>query len=57
MRRDIMGLESTSKDDRYTMVDGEAIEDACMKMEIFSRGFLTEDRATRIATLLKKYVN
>lgn len=52
-RRDIMGHESTSMDDRYTMIDDEAIEDARKKMESFQkqRGLLTEDRATRLAEL------
>ena len=52
-RRDIMGHESTSMDDRYTMIDDEAIEDARKKMETFQthRGLLTEDRAARLAEL------
>lgn len=52
-RRDIMGHESTSMDDRYTMIDDEALDDARMKMEEFqrSRGLLQEDRASRLAEL------
>lgn len=52
-RRDIMGHESTSMDDRYTMIDDEAIEDARKKMESFQtqRGLLVEDRAARLAEL------
>jgi integrase len=37
-RRDIMGHESTSMDDRYTMIDDEALEDARRKMDVFQRG-------------------
>jgi integrase len=36
-RRDIMGHESTSMDDRYTMIDDEALEDARRKMDAFQR--------------------
>ena len=52
-RRDIMGHESTSMDDRYTMIDDEAIEDARKKMEAFQkqRGLLSDDRASRLAEL------
>jgi len=40
-------------DDRYTMIDDEAIEDARKKMESFQtqRGLLKEDRAARLAEL------
>lgn len=31
-RRDIMGHETTSMDDRYTMIDDEALRDARLKM-------------------------
>jgi integrase len=37
-RRDIMGHESTSMDDRYTMIDDEALEDARRKMDSFQSG-------------------
>lgn len=37
-RRDIMGHESTSMDDRYTMIDDEAVEDARRKMDAFQAG-------------------
>ena len=37
-RRDIMGHESTSMDDRYTMIDDEALEEARRKMEVFQTG-------------------
>jgi uncharacterized small protein (DUF1192 family) len=37
-RRDIMGHESTSMDDRYTMIDEEALDDARRKMETFQTG-------------------
>ncbi len=37
-RRDIMGHESTSMDDRYTMIDDEALEDARRKMDAFQAG-------------------
>ena len=37
-RRDIMGHESTSMDDRYTMIDDEALEDARQKMDAFQSG-------------------
>ncbi|MCX6593132.1 MAG: tyrosine-type recombinase/integrase [Acidobacteria bacterium] len=52
-RRDIMGHESTSMDDRYTMIDDEALDDARRKMEAFQkeRGLLQENPATRLATL------
>jgi len=52
-RRDIMGHESTSMDDRYTMIDDEALDDARRKMEAFQkeRGLLQEDPAARIASL------
>jgi integrase len=36
-RRDIMGHESTSMDDRYTMIDDEALEEARRKMDAFQR--------------------
>jgi hypothetical protein len=41
-RRDIMGHESTSMDDRHTMIDDEALEDARRKMDAFqtSRGLI-----------------
>jgi hypothetical protein len=37
-RRDIMGHESTSMDDRYTMIDDEALDDARKKMDAFQSG-------------------
>ncbi len=37
-RRDIMGHESTSMDDRYTMIDDEALEDARRRMDAFQAG-------------------
>ena len=37
-RRDIMGHESTSMDDRYTMIDDEALEEARRKMKAFQSG-------------------
>ena len=37
-RRDIMGHESTLMDDRYTMIDDEAVEDARRKMDAFQAG-------------------
>jgi integrase len=48
-RRDIMGHESTSMDDRYTMIDDEALEDARRKMDPFQpvRGLMTDDAATK----------
>jgi integrase len=36
-RRDIMGHESTSIDDRYTMIDDEALEHARHRMDAFQR--------------------
>jgi integrase len=36
-RRDIMGHESTSMDDRYTMIDDEALDDARRKMKCSKR--------------------
>lgn len=36
-RRDIMGHESTSMDDRYTMIDDEALEEARRRMDAFQR--------------------
>jgi integrase len=53
-RRDIMGHESTSMDDRYTMIDDEAVEDARQKMSAFQtrRGLISAtDPAKRIAEL------
>jgi hypothetical protein len=52
-RRDIMGHESTSMDDRYTMIDDEALDDARRKMEDFqkARGLMPQDRAARLAEL------
>ena len=53
-RRDIMGHESTSMDDRYTMIDDEAIEDARRKMDAFQagRGLIgATDAAKRIEEL------
>jgi hypothetical protein len=49
-----MGHESTSMDDRYTMIDDEALEDARRKMEAFQtgRGLIdTADPAKRIEEL------
>jgi hypothetical protein len=48
-RRDIMGHESTSMDDRYTMIDDEAPEEARRKMDAFQRvrGLMTEDAASK----------
>jgi len=37
-RRDIVGHMSTSMDDRYTMIDDEAFEDARRKMDVFQAG-------------------
>src|ERR1700722_13574354 len=37
-RRDIMGHESTSMDDRYTMIDDEAVEEARRKTDSFQSG-------------------
>lgn len=55
-RRDIMGHESTSMDDRYTMIDDEALDDARRKMEVFQkqRGLLETNPAARIAALKKE---
>jgi integrase-like protein len=53
-RRDIMGHESTSMDDRYTMIDDEALEDARRKMDSFQsgRGLVDEtDTVKRIEEL------
>jgi integrase len=53
-RRDVMGHESTSMDDRYTMIDDEAVEDARRKMDAFQagRGLIgATDAAKRIAEL------
>jgi integrase len=52
-RRDIMGHESTSMDDRYTMIDDEALEEARRKMDAFQRlrGLMTEDASKRIEVL------
>jgi len=53
-RRDIMGHESTSMDDRYTMIDDEAVEDARRKMDAFQagRGLIgATDAAKRIEEL------
>ena len=52
-RRDIMGHESTSMDDRYTMIDDEALDDARRKMEVFQkeRGLLIKDPATHLEEL------
>lgn len=53
-RRDIMGHESTSMDDRYTMIDDEALEDARRKMDAFqsSRGLIgATDAVKRIEEL------
>jgi integrase len=53
-RRDIMGHESTSMDDRYTVIDDEALEDARQKMNAFQRqqGLATSaDPAARIKAL------
>jgi integrase len=53
-RRDIMGHESTSMDDRYTMIDDEAVEDARRKMDAFQtgRGLIgATDAAKRIEDL------
>lgn len=52
-RRDIMGHESTSMDDRYTMIDDEAVEDARKKMEAFQleRGLLDNDPRDRLTEL------
>jgi len=52
-RRDIMGHESTSMDDRYTMIDDEALEDARRKMDAFQKqqGLLTIDPAARLQAL------
>jgi hypothetical protein len=46
-RCDIMGHESTLMDDRYTMIDDDALDDARRKMESFqkSRGLLDADPA------------
>lgn len=52
-RRDIMGHESTSMDDRYTMIDDEALEQARQKMEAFQRqrGLIDDDPAIKIEVL------
>ncbi len=52
-RRDIMGHESTSMDDRYTMIDDEALDDARRKMEVFQkdRGLLADDPASQLDRL------
>ena len=52
-RRDIMGHESTSMDDRYTMIDDEALDDARRKMEVFQkeRGLLIKDPAAQLEQL------
>lgn len=36
-RRDIMGHESTSMGDRYTMIDDEALKEARRRMDAFQR--------------------
>ena len=49
-----MGHESTSMDDRYTMIDDEAVEDARRKMDAFQagRGLIdATDAAKRIEEL------
>ena len=49
-----MGHESTSLDDRYTMIDDEALEDARRKMDTFQagRGLIgATDAAKRIEEL------
>jgi len=52
-RRDIMGHETTSMDDRYTMIDDEALEEARRKMDLFqkSRGLIGDDSESRIDLL------
>ena len=52
-RRDIMGHESTSMDDRYTMIDDESLDDARRKMEVFQkeRGLLPDEPAARLLQL------
>jgi integrase len=49
-RRDIMGHESTSMDDRYTMIDDEAREEARRKMDAFQRlrGLMRDGAASRL---------
>jgi hypothetical protein len=58
-RRDIMGNESGSMADRYTMIDDEAVEDARRKMEVSQRqrGLVADDRAARIAELRQKLIH
>lgn len=52
-RRDIMGHETTSMDDRYTMIDDEALEEARRKMDLFQRslGLMADDSESRIELL------
>jgi integrase len=54
-RRDIMGHESTSMDDRYTMIDDEALEDARRKMNAFQseRGLLPSSEGGSTISSLK----
>jgi len=54
-RRDIMGHESTSMDDRYTMIDDEALEDARRKMNAFQteRGLLPSAESGSTISSLK----
>lgn len=48
-----MGHETTSMDDRYTMIDDEALEEARRKMDLFqkSRGLIGDDSESRIDLL------
>jgi integrase len=52
-RRDVMGHKSTSMDDRYTMTDDKALDDAWRKMEVFrkERGLLFKALAAHLEEL------
>lgn len=52
-RRDIMGHESTSMDDRYTMIDDEALDEARRRMESFQkeRGLVRNNPAAELRRL------
>ena len=52
-RRAIMGHNTSSMDDRYTIIDDEALSDAIEKMKGYQerKGMLKDDLETRIASL------
>jgi hypothetical protein len=52
-RRDILGHESTSMGDRYTLIDDEALDQARRKMDLFqkSRGLMADNSESRIDLL------